>query len=105
MSKSTESLNKLRDLPSDELTAALTTTRDELFRLKLGSHTNQVASTASIGTKRREVARILTILHARANGSETHAAAKTESAPAASKAKKPAAAKPAKATKATKASK
>jgi large subunit ribosomal protein L29 len=62
MSKTTEALKKLRDLSSDELETSLTTTRDELFRLRLGVHTNQVVSTAAIGNKRREVARIITVL-------------------------------------------
>ena len=39
---------------------------EELFRLRLGMHTNQVVSTAAIGNKRREVARILTVLKAKA---------------------------------------
>ena len=38
---------------------------DELFRLNLGKHTNQVPSTAALRAKRREVATILTILRAR----------------------------------------
>jgi large subunit ribosomal protein L29 len=66
MSKNKETLKKLRDLSSEELTTSLATTRDELFRLRLGMHTNQVVSTAAIGNKRREVARILTVLKAKA---------------------------------------
>ena len=65
MSKTVENLTKLRDLPDVELQQALTRVRDELFRLKLGMHTNQVASTASVKTKRHEVAQILTILRRR----------------------------------------
>jgi ribosomal protein L29 len=45
--------------------------RDELFRLHLGQHTNQVTSTAALGAKRREIARILTILRGRELGIET----------------------------------
>jgi large subunit ribosomal protein L29 len=66
MSKNKESLKKLRDMSSDELNTSLATSRDELFRLRLGMHTNQVVSTAAIGNKRREVARILTVLKAKA---------------------------------------
>lgn len=66
MSKNKETLKKLRDLSSEELTSSLASTRDELFRLRLGMHTNQVVSTAAIGNKRREVARILTVLKAKA---------------------------------------
>lgn len=73
MSKTVENLNKLRDLPDAELHQALTRVRDELFRLKLGMHTNQVASTASVATKRHEVAQILTILRGRELGVENQA--------------------------------
>ena len=65
MSKSTDATDKLRDLPADELRNALARIRDEVFRLQLGKHTNQVTSTAEITTKRREISRILTILRAR----------------------------------------
>lgn len=65
MSKTTDATDKLRDLPADELRGALARIRDEVFRLQLGKHTNQVTSTAEITTKRREISRILTILRAR----------------------------------------
>ena len=73
MSKSTKNLQGLRDLPEDELRSKLTETRDELFRLQLGQHTNQVTSTALLQTKRRDIARIQTILRGRELGSETQA--------------------------------
>jgi len=73
VSKTVENLNKLRDLPDVELQQALVRVRDELFRLKLGMHTNQVASTASVSTKRREVAQIMTILRRRELGLENQA--------------------------------
>lgn len=76
MSKSTAHLSGLRDLPDGELREALDRTRDELFRLRLGMHTNQVTSTASLGSKRREIAQILTILRARGLGLETQAQSK-----------------------------
>ncbi len=66
MSKNKETLKKLRDMSAEELNSSLASTRDELFRLRLGMHTNQVVSTAAIGNKRREVARILTVLKAKA---------------------------------------
>jgi large subunit ribosomal protein L29 len=77
MSKTKDATAKLRDLPPDELRLALARIRDELFRLQLGRHTNQVASTAEITSKRRDVARILTILRAREQGRETQGAAKS----------------------------
>jgi large subunit ribosomal protein L29 len=71
MSKLVTTLEQLRDQPDTELKQVLVRTRDELFRLQLAQHTNQVTSTASLTEKRREIARILTILRARALGGET----------------------------------
>lgn len=89
MSKINESLSKLRDQSNEELQALLDTTRDELFRLKLGQYTNQVTSTAGMTTKRRDIARILTVLNGRKAGtekqaqkSETPSASTAEAAPA-----------------------
>ena len=73
MSKVSTQLTNFRDLPEDELRAQLVTTRDELFRLQLGQYTNQVTSTAAITGKRRDIARILTILRSRDLGLETQA--------------------------------
>jgi large subunit ribosomal protein L29 len=81
MSKVSTSLEELRDQPDEELVQALARTRDELFRLRLGQHTNQVTSTAQLRAKRRDIARILTILRGRGLGIETQAQ-KTASAPA-----------------------
>jgi ribosomal protein L29 len=71
MSKHATQLEELRDQPDTELRQALVRSRDELFRLKLGQHTNQVTSTAALQHKRREIAQILTILRARELGGET----------------------------------
>ena len=73
MSKTGTTLEQLRDQPDEELQQALARTRDELFRLQLGQHTNQVTSTAELRTKRRDIARILTILRRRGLGLETQA--------------------------------
>jgi large subunit ribosomal protein L29 len=81
MSKDATTLEKLRDQPDEELQQALARTRDELFRLRLGQHTNQVTSTAELRTKRRDIARILTILRGRGLGFEAQAQ-KQASAPA-----------------------
>jgi ribosomal protein L29 len=70
MSKVSTLFVELRDQPDNELRQALVRSRDELFRLNLGQHTNQVTSTAAVMQKRHEIARILTILRARALGSE-----------------------------------
>ncbi len=81
MSKIGTTLEQIRDLPAEELVQALARTRDELFRLQLGQYTNQVTSTAALMTKRRDIARIMTIMRARALGLETQAAKKTGDAP------------------------
>jgi large subunit ribosomal protein L29 len=73
MSKVVTTLTQFRDLPDEELRQALARTRDELFRLQLGKYTNQVTSSAAVGAKRRDIARIMTILHARSLGKETQA--------------------------------
>ncbi|MBA3538548.1 MAG: 50S ribosomal protein L29 [Deltaproteobacteria bacterium] len=73
----------MRDLPEDELRVQLARTRDELFRLHLGMHTNQVTSSAQLRTKRRDIARIMTILNGRTAGIETRQAKSTTEAPAA----------------------
>lgn len=73
MSKTATTLTGFRDQPDNELLETLAATRDELFRLRLGMHTNQVTSTASVGAKRKEIAQILTVLRARGLGLETQA--------------------------------
>jgi large subunit ribosomal protein L29 len=78
VSKLATTLTNFRDLPEDELRQQLAQTRDELFRLQLGQYTNQVTSTAAITGKRRDIARILTILRARELGTETQAAKQAE---------------------------
>jgi large subunit ribosomal protein L29 len=80
VSKTAVQLQKLRDLPDVELHQALASTRDELFRLQLGQHTNQVTSTAALQQKRREIAQILTILRARDLGSESQGQKKVQKA-------------------------
>lgn len=82
MSKHAVTLTTFRDHSDEELRAQLTTTRDELFRLQLGQYTNQVTSTALLQNKRRDIARILTILNGRAAGIEKQAEKKASEAPA-----------------------
>ena len=82
MSKHAVTLTTFRDHSDEELRAQLTTTRDELFRLQLGQYTNQVTSTALLQNKRRDIARLLTILNGRAAGIEKQAEKKASEAPA-----------------------
>lgn len=88
MSKISQNLTTLRDATDDELKTKLAETRDELFRLQLGQYTNQVTSTALITTKRRDVARIMTILNGRQAGLEKQAQKSAETSTEAAPAKK-----------------
>jgi large subunit ribosomal protein L29 len=81
MSKTVTGLTQLRDLPNEELHQALVRNRDELFRLHLGQYTNQVTSTAALTTKRRDIARILTVLRNRELGFEAQASKQSTKAP------------------------
>lgn len=82
MSKHATTLTTFRDHSDEELRAQLATTRDELFRLQLGQYTNQVTSTALLQNKRRDIARLLTILNGRAAGIEKQAEKKASEATA-----------------------
>jgi len=73
MSKHSTTLTTFRDHSDEELRQQLATNRDELFRMQLGQYTNQVTSTAGLTTKRRDIARILTILNGRSTGTEKQA--------------------------------
>jgi large subunit ribosomal protein L29 len=84
MSKVATTLTNFRDLPEEELRQNLAQARDELFRLQLGQYTNQVTSTAAISGKRRDIARILTILRARELGNESQAQKSADASEAAS---------------------
>jgi large subunit ribosomal protein L29 len=99
MSKTATTLTSMRDLPNEELLASLATTRDELFRLQLGQYTNQVTSSALLQTKRRDIARIMTILRGRDLGFEKQAQKKAEAATEEAPAEKKTKAKKAKAKK------
>jgi large subunit ribosomal protein L29 len=83
MSKHSTTLTAFRDHSDEELRQQLATNRDELFRMQLGSHTNQVTSTAGLTTKRRDIARLMTILNGRAAGIEKQAEKKATTAEAA----------------------
>jgi len=65
MSKAKEEIGRIRDLPDGELSEALDRARDEYFRMRLGNHTNQLENPLVLRAKRREVARIMTVMHAR----------------------------------------
>ena len=58
---------EIRDRSDEELKASL-----ELFRLKLGRFTNQLENVMQIRGKRREIAKIATVVSARKRGLEEH---------------------------------
>jgi ribosomal protein L29 len=90
MSKHSTTLTTFRDHSDEELRAQLVTNRDELFRMQLGQYTNQVTSTAGLQTKRRDIARILTILNGRSTGTEKQAQKSDKAVEAAKAAEAPA---------------
>ncbi len=71
---------EIRDRSDDELNASLERSKDELFRLKLNRSTNQLENVMTIRTKRREIARIMTVLSARHRGIEAKKGAKPQEA-------------------------
>ncbi len=83
MSQHKAELERIRDLPDVELVQALDRSRDELFRLKLGLSTNQVENPISVRAKRREVARIMTVIRGREIGFEAQAEGSAAAADAA----------------------
>jgi large subunit ribosomal protein L29 len=58
--------NDIRELSSDELTSKLAELRDERFRLRFRSATESIENPVRFRTIRRDIARILTTLRARA---------------------------------------
>ena len=59
---------EIRDRSDQELLDSRDRARDELFRLKLGRFTNQLTNVMQIRQKRREIARIETVISARRHG-------------------------------------
>ena len=55
----------LRDLSNDELDRRLADTRQELFNLRFQSVTGALENTARLKLAKREIARILTVVHER----------------------------------------
>jgi len=71
---------EIRDRSDEELIGSLDRSKDELFRLKLNRSTNQLENVMTIRTKRREIARIKTVLSARHKGIEAKKGAAPEAA-------------------------
>ena len=71
---------EIRDRSDEELMGSLDRAKDELFRLKLNRSTNQLENVMTIRSKRREIARIMTILSARHRGAEAKKGASSSAA-------------------------
>jgi large subunit ribosomal protein L29 len=71
MAKTGLKMVEIRESSDEDLQASIERTRDELFRLKLSRSTNQLENTMQIRSKRREIARLLTVASARKNGAES----------------------------------
>jgi large subunit ribosomal protein L29 len=56
---------ELRDLTDAELRDRLNQAHEELFNLRFQKATRQIQNTARFGQVRRDIARILTVLHER----------------------------------------
>ena len=69
---------EISDRSDEELLASRDRARDELFRLKLGRFTNQLTNVMQIRQKRREIARIETVISARRRGLDKAAAGAKE---------------------------
>jgi large subunit ribosomal protein L29 len=69
-------LIEIRDRSEQELRQTLDRARDELFRLRLGRNTNQLTNVHEIRAKRREIARIMTVISQRSKGLEAQGATK-----------------------------
>jgi large subunit ribosomal protein L29 len=52
---------EIRDLSSDEITAKVRSTREELLQLRLRKQTGQVEKTDQLRSLRKDIARLLTI--------------------------------------------
>ena len=54
--------NEMRDRKPDELTADLARARESLFKARFAKAANQLKNASEIRVKKREIARILTVL-------------------------------------------
>jgi large subunit ribosomal protein L29 len=71
---------ELRELPEDELLARIDAAKEELFNLRFQLATGQLDNPSRIREVRRDVARVATVLRARAIEAELDATAAARSA-------------------------
>ncbi|AGP31602.1 50S ribosomal protein L29 [Corynebacterium terpenotabidum] len=62
---------ELRDLNNDELTTKLKEAKEELFNLRFQNATGQLTNNRRLGTVKRDIARIYTVLRERELGLST----------------------------------
>jgi large subunit ribosomal protein L29 len=67
--------DKLRELSDEELELRIRDTRKELFNLRFQHATGQLDNPHKLSLTRREIARLLTVLHQRENDRQREAAA------------------------------
>ena len=72
--KITSALREIRESGEEELKGRLQRLQEELFGSRMKRYSNQLDNTMKIRTARREIARVLTILSARALGLDTQSA-------------------------------
>ena len=66
--KSSEYMNELKEKSVEELQSELVSAKKELFNLRFQNATNQLQNTARIKEVRRNIARIQTVISAKAEG-------------------------------------
>jgi large subunit ribosomal protein L29 len=57
--------SELRELDADELASKLAEAKEELFNLRFQNVTGQLDNTNRLGEVRRDIARVLTVMHER----------------------------------------
>jgi large subunit ribosomal protein L29 len=70
MKRTVYSASDLRERTDQELKGMEKTLRQDLFKLRMGRATNQLENVSKLSKARRDLARVLTILKARADGLE-----------------------------------
>lgn len=68
--KSSEYIKELQNKDADQLNQELVNAKKELFNLRFQNATNQLNNTSRIREVRRNIARIQTVITARANAAE-----------------------------------
>jgi len=63
-------VSEIRERSDDELTNLARQLQDDLYTLRVHRATNQLENTASLRLKKRDLARVLTVLQARQKGLE-----------------------------------